>query len=263
MDVLLAAKYVPSGPRPIGGVQSWIATVRAELERRGHRVHEWQPGMQITRATFDLGILANMARTGGAAASCRRTICVSHGIISEEEPGPADLTFFVSEGVRTHWCGTGPILRQPIDLAFWRSEGVLTRSFAVRFSYRTSLTLCPEAAAMIGPLPYFHLRQANPAAARMALCGARIVFASGRAALEAMACGAPTVIYDHRNSYQGPLLATDLARQMRESYSGRGGTLNPTLAQVVRAAEGAQEARAWVERHHDVRSVVSRLLVAL
>lgn len=256
MRILMAGKFVPTGRNPIGGLQSWIRTVRAEFERMGHQVEEWQPGMPIS-GRFDLGILANLALTGAARDLCARTTCVSHGIIPAERPGDADRVLFVSEGVRAHWKGTGGIIRQPIDLDFWRPSSA-SRSGAVRFSYRASHTLCAEAAAEMG-MTYRHVRAATPAEARDILAGAALVFASGRAALEAMACGAPTVIYDHRSSYQGRLMDTDLPRQMANSYSGRGGS-EPDLAALVAAAEAATPGREWVERHHDAQKIATSLI---
>lgn len=260
MRILLAAKYVPTGPRPIGGVQSWVATVRAELERMGHACEEWQPGFPMPAGGFDFGVFANMGLTGHLATLCRRTVCVSHGIIDPERPGEADKVLFVSEGVRRHWGGTGAILRQPIDTVFWRSTGA-QRSGVVRYSYRNSKTLCAEVAARLG-MPYRHVDDAKPGDARDILAGAALVFASGRAVLEAMACGAPTVIYDHRQAYQGPLMDDCLNRQMRNSYSGRGG-ISPTLADLLDAAGRAMEAgsrRAWVEQHHDARKILTELI---
>lgn len=257
MNILFAAKYVPTGKRPIGGVQSWIRTVRAELERTGHECAEWEPGMTVPDVRFDLGIFANMGRTGHLTKLCDRAVCVSHGIINEEKPGLGMHTFCVSEGVRDHWGGGGAILRQPIDLGFWGRTGA-RRSGVVRFSYRTSPTLCEGAARALDE-PYRQVSDASPGQARAILGSARVVFASGRAALEAMACGAPTVIYDHRSAYQGPLFDTDLERQMRNSYSGRGGK-EPTMQDLVDAAKAAWSRRDWIEEHHDARKIVRELI---
>lgn len=55
------------------------------------------------------------------------------------------------------------------------------------------------------------------------------------------------------------ILNGDLTRQMHNSYSRRGG-ITPDLSEVVAAARGAAPARAWVEAHHDVRTIVPELL---
>lgn len=259
MRILLAAKYTPSGRRPIGGVQSWVRTVRADLERRGHECVEREPGMWVA-GTFDLGIVANWKLCDLPSGMCRRIVNVSHGIIPDEAPMPNGDVRFVSEGVRGYWGVSGPIIRQPIDLGFWRPTGA-RRSGVVRYSYRGSKTLCADAAKRLGE-PYRHVRDATPDEAREILAGAAVVFASGRAALESMACGAPTVICDHRSAYQGPLMDTDLERQMRNSYSGRGG-VTPTLREMVSAAERAIEAgsrRSWIEAHHDARCITGELI---
>ena len=233
------------------------STLLDELERRGHAVVELSGGSEPPRRRFDLGIFANMGRTWQFEGFCDRVVCVSHGIIEDERPLPGRRTFFVSEGVRDHWGGSGAILRQPIDLSFWRA-GDAPRSGAVRFSYRDTPTICRKAAAALG-MSFQQVRSARPNEAQKVLSSAALVFASGRAALEAMACGAPTVIYDHRSTYQGPLLDTDLRRQMANSYSGRGG-VEPDLDMVVEAARTAWSNRDWVEEHHDVRRIVSELI---
>lgn len=258
MNILLAAKHIQSGDLPIGGVQSWIKTVRTELERRGHSVTEWQRDMPTPVGRFDLGVFANERYTGALAELCDKTVGVSHGIIPDEAPyGGFGRYVYVSENVNDKWGGTGDIMRQPIDLDFWHDAGH-RREGAVRYSYRRTPTFCEPAAERLG-MSYRQIADATHEAARDALQRAQVVFATGRAALEAMACGAAVVIYDNRSDYQIPLLDTDLERQMRYSYSGRGGT-KPTLDDVVDAAGNAKAMRDWVERHHDVRKVVEGLL---
>jgi hypothetical protein len=257
--VLLAAKYVPSGRRPIGGVQSWIGTVAAELVQQGHAVTTWEPGQDLA-GTFDLGLVANPAHTRPIWAYCERTVQVCHGIIPEEAPASgADAYAFTSEGVREHWRHTGTIVRQPIDLAFW-SPGSGRRAL-VRYSYRRGLPYLPDVADRLG-MAFRHLRDATHAQAREELRGAACVLATGRAALEAMACGVPVVILDHRSAYQGPLLDRDPLGAMSRNYSGRGG-IEPTdddVENAIRSAIAVGSLRRHVERFHDVRKIVKELL---
>lgn len=257
MRILIAGKYVPTGHNPIGGLQSWIKTVRAELERRGHDVREWQPGMPLA-GTFDLGIVANIKITRPVLNFCRDSVCVSHGIIDAEKPqAVANRYLFVSEGVRDHWGMEGGIIRQPIDLEFW-TPGDEPRDFLTRYSYRTAPIHGERVAESLG-LPYVHMKGVTHEQARDQIRRSACVFATGRAALEAMACGAPVVIYDHRSSYQGPLMGICYQREMQNSYSGRGG-IDPTLEHVTLMARTAMPCRAWVEAHHDARQVVDCLL---
>lgn len=257
MKIILGAKHIQAGDRPIGGVQSWIKTVRAELERRGHVVTEWQRDMPIPDERFDLGVLANERYTRCLSEICDQTIGVSHGIINDEAPlGGFDRYLYVSENVRDRWDGQDHIIRQPIDLEFWHDAGRV-RTNAVRYSYRRSPTHCEPVSEVMG-LHYQQVTDAPHEKARDILQQAELVFATGRAALEAMACGARVVIYDNRE-YQAPLLDMNLERQMGYSYSGRGGS-TPTLKNVVEAALSAEARRDWVEEHHDVRKVVEVLL---
>lgn len=260
MRILLAGKFVPTGSRPIGGLQSWIKTADSELTRRGHQVRQWRPGMELN-GTFDLGIIANLKYTRPVLNFCRRSILVSHGIIPAEKPeAGCDVTAFVSEGVRDHWQMDGPVIRQPIDLDFWEpSDG--PRTHLIRYSYRTAPIHGERVAEALG-LEWCHVYGMTHENARICLQGAACVLATGRGALEAMACGCPTIVYDHRKAYQGPLMNLDMNANIQNSYSGRGGR-EPTEAEVIEACQREIERgspRPWVEDHHDARRVVDRLI---
>ncbi len=262
MRVLLAAKHAPEGSRPIGGVQSWCRTVAGELRRIGHQAEMWGPEQALPAGRFDLGIVANAGDSCAALAHCDGVLVVCHGIIPAEAP-PADLpAVFTSEGVRDHWGGVGAVIRQPIDLDFW-SPGPRHHAQLLRYSYRRGLGWLGEVAGGLG-MTFRHLDGVDHAAARDALRGAGCVLATGRAALEAMACGVPVVICDNRSAYQGPLLDPDARGAMARNYSGRGG-ITPTPENVTEAvleamAEGSM--RDWVAAHHDVRDIVPQLLEA-
>lgn len=261
MRILLAAKYVPCCSRPIGGVQSWNETVAAELRRCGHEVVLWCPEWPRPEDRFDVGIFANVRLTGCARLLCWRSVVVSHGIIPDEQPDGAAV--FTSEGVRDHWAGTGPVIRQPIDCEFWKPDGGRRDGGILRYSYRAGLEWLGAVADKMG-LRYQHLRNVSHEQAREAMRRAQCVLATGRAALEAAACGAPVVICDHRSSYQGPLAAPFGMSQARQNYSGRGG-FAPTPESMRRMIEDAMPAEGWrqyVQTHHNARDVVRRLLAA-
>ena len=262
MRILLAAKHPPGGALPIGGVQSWMDTVGEELRRLGHEVVAWGPEWAPIAGDFDLGILAHTRHTGEALAVCRRSMVVSHGVIPDEQPIGGDVQVFTSEGVREHWNGTGPVVAQPIDLGFWApDEG--SRGVFTRHSYRRGLEFLPTLAKQRG-LQFVHLRTAGAGQVRDTLRQSRVVVATGRAALEAMACGAPVVIADDR-PYQGPLLDPDTLGSRARNYSGRGG-LRPTAENMNRAIDQAVQAgslRSHVEAHHDARKIVQELLCCI
>jgi hypothetical protein len=262
--ILLAGKYVPTGARPIGGVQSWIKTVADELRRRWHEVTIWGPEFGKPAGEYDLGIMANHCETAAAFQLCARTLLVSHGIIAPEKPEGADAYAFTSEGVRAHWGGNGPVIRQPIDLRFWSRRHDESADVLLRYSYRAGLPILADVAHQMS-MRFEHLRNGSHEQARDAIHRAACVVATGRAALEAMACGAPVVICDHRSAYQGPLLDLDTFGAMERNYSGRGG-IEPTptwLRVAVKKSMGMQaQMREHVERHHDVRVIVDQLLEA-
>lgn len=262
MRVLLAAKHAPDGVRPIGGVQSWCRTVAAELHRLGHHAETWGPEQALPGLRFDLGIVANAGDTAAALALCDQVLVVCHGIIPAEEP-PAGLpVVFTSEGVRGHWRGAGKIIRQPIDLQFW-TPGQRQHAQLLRYSYRRGLGWLGGIAAGLG-MTFRHMDGVTHDAARDSLRSAACVLATGRAALEAMACGVPVVLCDNRSAYQGPLLDPDLCGAMQRNYSGRGGIV-PTpenVAEAVLEAMTDGSRRGWVLAHHDVRDIVPQLLEA-
>src|SRR5690606_7619074 len=124
---------------PIGGVQSWMATVGAQLRLMGHDVTFWGPEWPL-RGKYDVGILANLWHTAPAMGICRRVVRVSHGIIPDEAGGPGFAA--TSEEVAARWGCTGPVVRQPLDLSFW-TPGSAPRTMLVRHSYRAGLDFLP------------------------------------------------------------------------------------------------------------------------
>lgn len=260
MRLLIAARHVPNGPRPVGGVQTWCATIADEFERRGSEVVLWQPGMRL-EGTFDAGIFSNIADTRSAMVFCRRTLAVCHGIIGAERP-PARDVVFTSEEVRDHWKVDGPIIRQPIDLGFWAPAPV-RRHLVVRFSYRLGLDFIEDLAESLGA-GYVHLSNEKHSKVREILLQAKCVIATGRAAAETMACGIPVVICDDR-TYMGPLLDNDTLGSMTRNYSGRGG-IPPTADNVRFAIHTAIERgglRSHAMQHHDVHTIADQLLCYL
>lgn len=261
MRILLSAKHAPHGSRPIGGVQSYCRTVGRELEKRGHEVETWGPEQPVPLGGFDLGIIANVADTSRALEYCRKNLVVCHGIIPAEKP-IGDHVVYTSEEVRDHWGGGGAVIRQPIDLDFWRPNPA-ERIYLTRFSYRSGLKFIPQIAKSMH-LQYQHIRNLDSRGVREILRKSRCVIATGRAALEAMAVGVPVVIADHRSAYQGPLMDLDIEGSAKRNYSGRGG-ITPTLANVtgaINAAISRGSMREYVEKHHDVVDIVDQLLDA-
>lgn len=256
MRVLLGSKHGPHGSQPIGGVQSWIRTVAAHLARR-HQVVLWDYRDHPPKGRFDLGILAHWRWSGRFARQCDAVVNVSHGIIPEEQPGDVPVVF-TSEGVRDHWKREGPVIRQPIDCKFWTPD-TSNRDTLTRFSYRHGLEFVPDIALRLG-LHYRHAATLPPDQCREVLRRSACVLATGRAALEAMACGAPVVIVDNRE-YQGPLIDPDTLGSMARNYSGRGGVI-PNAKNVSEAISQAMvtgSLRHHVLAHHDVSTIAGEL----
>lgn len=262
MRILFSASHPPKGDAAFGGVASWIKTLCDELSLHGHECVAWGPGLSVPDGRFDVGVISNAQRTSRVKKRCDRVLGVSHGIIAEEKPSPAIKTLFTSEEVKQYWAGDGNIIRQPIDLRFWNPVGRDPKKLAVFYSYRSATNLHLETDAEALGLSFLRVNNVTHLEARDYMRQASVVFASGRAALEAMACGAPTVILDHRG-YNGSALCSDgLDEARRYNYSGRGG-FRPRAgdgARLAKVAMAEQKPRKYVEQHHDVAVIATQLL---
>lgn len=260
MRILLAAKYLPG--ESIGGVQSWVTTVARRFQECGHDVTICGPRKRPKPGRYDLGILAHIQATAFALPLCRRFVNVSHGIVREEKPDRNLRLIYTSEEVERKWKWPGDIIRQPIDTDFWHEDGARKRDALVFYSYRSRSSLQLEQTANALGLRFQWIRDAAPDEARDALQSAALVCASGRAALEAMACNAPTLIMDDRDYNGGPLVCADMTKAREHNYSGRGG-VHPdkvNVEQIAKETMHFQRPRAYVEEFHDYRFVADELL---
>lgn len=260
MKIVIAAKHPPGGRLAIGGVQTWSLTVGSELEKRGHSVVYWGPEFHLPSIDFDIGLIANHKNTFKIESQCKKLVRISHGIIDAERGGPGFLA--TSEEVKNKWNCKG-IIRQPLDLNFWSPADQVKRKYLTRHSYRKGLNDLPGIADQL-KLQFLHIWRASPTQVRDQLRRSVCVVATGRAAVEAMACGAAVVIADDR-PYQGPLMDPDTFGSMVRNYSGRGGFVptRPTLKQQIMkevTTSSKNQPRQHVIAHHDVRDIVRTLL---
>ena len=260
MHVLIGSKRAPGRKgRRDGGVQTWVSTVRDELLRLGHAVSVCD-AVILPTTNCDAAILSNPRYSKYMASLATRVTYVCHGIVEDERPEQNSV--FTSEQVAAHWQQRGPVIRQPLDLDYWSPSGERDPNLIVRYANRNGLTEMPQT---LDGYEYKHLRNVDHGEARKWLRRAGCVLATGRAAIEAMACGAPVIICDNR-PYQGPLMHTGtLWDAMRANYSGRGGSVpnrRNILEQVELCIGTGQVYRDWVCKYHDVRRVVPLLLGA-
>lgn len=262
MQVLLAALHPPGGVLRHGGVQSWISTVARRLFLEGCSVSIWGPDLPLPEHRFDLGVFAHGPRTIAAAPLCKRLALVSHGIIDEERPDGPGIKIFTSEEVRDFWKGVGPVLRQPIDLEFWTPDYSRPRNTLVFYSYRANRVFSLDRLARRLGLEFVWLKNVEAQAAHSCLQGAAVVCASGRAALEAMACDAPTMICDWRDYNGGPLVCPNMDKAREHNYSGRGGVspVDIDMEQLARETMKLQRPREYVIAHHNARRITMELL---
>lgn len=262
MRVLFAAKHPPAGGVAFGGVASWIKTLQKELTERGHECATWGPAKPAPQKRVDVGILANTESTGVAAGFCDQVLQISHGVVAAERPHLDAKTAFTSEEVRAFWDGRGEIIPQPIDLDFWRPDE-RPRDTLLFYSYRAPSSLGLEAAAEGMGLKFVWARDESAESARELMRSAAVVCASGRAALEAMACGAKTLVCDWRPYNAGPLVCQDFDTARRNNYSGRGGVDVASvdmLALLMETQARDDDPRAYVRRFHDARTVADLIM---
>jgi len=255
MKILFGALHPPGSRFPIGGVQSWITTVSNVLKSKQHEIKIWGPEWGLPKDNFDVGIFASWVHTRAAGHLCKKVLRISHGVIQTEREADA----FTSEEVRDFWKGKGPIIRQPIDINFWKPDDC-EKEYFTRFSYRSGLSFLPSIADK-HHLKFIHLRSDSPERCRFILQRSAVVIATGRAALEAMACGAPVVIADARE-YQGEWLDFDTLGSMARNYSGRGG-VRPNMDSMNEAIYNAMKrgsTRQHVIDNHDSEKVSDELL---
>lgn len=218
MRILIASKHTHNSRLSIGGVQTWNKTIGDKLIEFGHEVDYWCPEFGLYSKNYDAGIFANLNYTKKMIKFCKNYISISHGIIPDEDKGQ----YFTSEGGRDYWKRPGEIIRQPIDLNFWKPENN-TEEYLTRFSYRNGLEFLPDIAKECR-LKFIHVKNQTPIEVRSILRRSKFVIATGRAAIEAMACGCKVIIADDRE-YQGPLLDFDTFGSMTNNYSGRNGVI--------------------------------------
>jgi hypothetical protein len=262
MRFLFAAKHPPRGGAAFGGVASWILTMQRQLELRGHYVEIWGSGQKLPTGQFDVGVFANINCTFHAVKFCRKRIFVTHGVVEDEAPRTThNDTFYTSEEVCAFWKGEPRIFRQPIDLDFWKPDKN-ERDGLVFYSYRApSEFALPALAEKLG-LKFTWLKDVSQEVARKHLQRATLVCASGRAALEAMACGAPTMICDYRPYNNQPLVCADLDKARRYNYSGRGGAAVQgfDLHHLAMVTLQSQMPRMYVSAHHDASAITDWFL---
>lgn len=274
MNVLLTSHC---SVESIGGTQSWVATVGAEMSRRGYLVTTLDSTGQRGRSLsvehtdrYDLAIVSQNSTFKAARAVSDRVIFVSHGPGELEVPpyGSANrpdlcpnAECFVSEELGA------PVIRQPIDTDFWRPYAPTGPPVDVlRVSYYGGMEwLSPLCMQDMG-LTFVHISDmSDPKELRGWYNRASVVIASGRSALEAMSCDVPVILADHR-PYNGkePLASSCIPLAMVTNYSCRDGL--PITPEGMRTGlswhlkGGTVGRRDHVMVHHRVEDIVDQLL---
>lgn len=271
-----------------GGSESALVALKAELERRGASVTVWTPvvgelGRRIgaldqLRGRWDLALANHVETIAGAKRHAERVVQTCHGIIPKSEqphPGAHELVAVSTEvqrHLRERHGRTSTVIRNGIDLFRYRPSRapsaypqapervLLVSNYAGGGALARQATAI--AAAELGrPIAFEHLRRAPDTAPPMRK--ADVVLGLGRTALEAIATGAHTVVWDAR-SYQealgdGPIVPGSFAyaEALACNLSGRGLKLRPTahdLAEwmLAHSPHGRIALRELAIQDHDI-----------
>jgi len=233
---------------------------------------------------FDLGIVSPNVCFGRVRKLCRRVVNVSHGIVDLEAPvAGADHYVYISEEAERHWrharnlMGDGwkdSVIRNAIDLSrYYPVEPPRKRVECIaHFSNYDELPGLAEVCLERG-IRFHRIKHKPYPVVLEQLNDADLVFAVGRSALEAMACGREVAFCDNRSYYgvDGAALADGLAsevyRQARfNNCSGRwaGHQWGPH-SYIKCAIDLYSEDAAWSNRElvagsHDHRRIAEKIL---
>lgn len=233
---------------------------------------------------FDLGIVSPNVCFERARECCDTVVNVSHGIVDLEAPvAGADHYVYISEEAERHWrhsrnmMGDGwrdSVIRNPIDLSrYYPIEPPRKRVECIaHFSNYDELPglaeLCRER-----NIRFHRIKHKSYRVVLEQLNDADLVFAVGRSALEAMACGREVAFCDNRNYYgvEGAALAdgiaSDVYRRARfNNCSGRwaGHQWGPH-SYINGAINLYSEDAAWANRElvagsHDHHRIATKIL---
>ena len=234
--------------------------------------------------SFDLGIVSPSVCFERAAECCDTIINVSHGIVELEAPVKgADHYVYISEEAERHWrharhlMGDGwrdSVIRNPIDLSrYYPVEPPRKRVECIaHFSNYDELPGLAEVCKS-RHIRFHRIKHQPYPVVLEQLNDADLVFAVGRSALEAMACGREVAFCDNRNYYNvdGAALADGLASEVYRharfnNCSGRwaGHQWGPRTY-IAGAIDLYNEDAAWANRglvvgSHDHHRIANKLL---
>lgn len=281
----------------VGGSESALVALRAELLRRGADVTVWTPKLgplgrkigavdRLRGRSWDVAFANHVETIHGAKRHADRVVQTCHGIVPRsEQPHPdADELVAVSEEVRTHVLRRSGrdarLIRNGIDLFRYRPNRRpdaypdTPERVALVSNYDGGAALAREATELASaeagkPIAFEHVRHAPDTAPLMRR--ADVVIGLGRTALEGLASGAHVLVYDAR-SYQdalgdGPLepSSSTFRDALACNLSGRGRRLRPTAPDLAtwileHTRKGRIEAREAAIRHFDVVDVATAYL---
>jgi len=222
---ILLANYILGGQT---GSETWVASLKEQLETKGHQVYTRTPQQNID-FTPDLAIINhNTCLHAFRHLQCKK-IFTSHGVIPDlEQPVEgADVYVSVSEEVQANLKDKGfesVIIRNGIDCQYFKStEPVNQELKRVLFSSNYGGTArlkvklaCEELGIQFETIGGIH-KTKN---VLEAINRADLVVGLGRTAYEAMACERNVLVYDY-NGGDGVATLDTLPQYRQNNCSGR------------------------------------------
>jgi len=244
-----------------GGTETYIQTLVKELTQRGHNVDIWtkQPGPVSQKISQEYGCSVNnikkeydlilinhnfMAKRVLEEGIKGFKIQTCHGVYVElEQPYPGlDKYVSISEEVQNHLTSKGfesELIVNGIDCDTYKPQG-LTHKGKVVYSLSQSDVLNNRLALicrMMGHTFISNNKFTNPVDDTYnQINQADVVISLGRGAYEAMACGKPVIVLDHRpysECYADGLLTPEmLTESVKNNCSGRRFKIAPSNEQI-------------------------------
>jgi len=264
---ILLTNYILGGTT---GSETWVATVDAELQRRGHTT-ELSKNPETLPDHFDLAIINhNVCLEKAQHLTCKK-IFTSHGILpSLEQPVKgADVYVAVSEEVQANLRRKGftsTVIRNGLDLEkFKPTEPVNEKLKNVLFSsnYHSNAENIIRQACNLLEVNFTRIGGNNRVTNVPEILNQHdLVIGLGRTAYEAMACNRNVIIYDYKGG-DGFVTPQTVVKYRRHNCSGRYNHLGYTphqLAEQMKRYNPNLTLRNYTLLNHDIEDTVSEYL---
>lgn len=250
----------------LGGTETYVYTLVKELKKRGHNVEIWtkEPGTISNLINIEFGCAINQVKQKYDLILINHNfmakrvlelglegvkIQTCHGVyVDLEQPFPGlDGYVSISQEVQDHLTTKGfksTVIHNGIDCDLFRPRGNASKSV---YSLSQNDALNQRLKRICNRIGYefnSNNKFQNPTFdTHKEINKASVVVSLGRGAYEAMACGKPVIVLDHRPYSQcyadGLLTNQNLEESMKHNCSGRRYNIEPTDDEITQWILGA------------------------